>query len=187
MIIKAKADAPIVCFGFFFFRKEIPMDENYSGRHIPPNYDNGINLLGLHFKPLFLIEGIVFGVSGGVLTYLLLVKVFLVNDTWQAIGYCILIGGAFLALGITGLNGEPLTTFLINFLRFIKRRRTDYYNPKVKVASQELFTETEELPRDKFLSLIEKIKLNSEKNSNTDIYEEFDPELMEFYEEGEDN
>lgn len=162
------------------------MDEEYNVKHIPPNFENGINILGLSFKAIFLIEGIIIGILSFAGIFVLITKFFGVTDIGQAAGISLAFAAVLAFFGIRGLNDEPISTFLYNLLLFAKKRRTAYYNPRVKkeaVSFQEerenMDPASEAIPRERILALVNDLK---EKHTDKVYIDDsfFNPEFMEF-------
>ena len=144
------------------------MDEEYRTRQIPPNFENGINVLGVSFKPIFLIEGGVLGILGLVIFFFLFKEGLGMEDTGQIIGYSLIFAAAGAFIGIKGINDEPLTTFIVNLKFFSSHRRTAFYNPRIKrearpykVAVMEnkgSLAKEDMIPRDRIIALASDIK-----------------------------
>lgn len=162
------------------------MDEEYNVKHIPPNFENGINFLGLSFKPIYLIEGAVCGILAFLGFFFLFRKFFGMSDIGQTAGISLVFAGILTFLGIRGVNDEPISTCLYNLITFVKNKRTAFYNPRVKkeaVSFEEERVNTdpaaEAIPRERILALINNLK---EKHSDKVYVDEsfFNPDLMQF-------
>lgn len=90
----------------------------------------------------------------------------------------ILAGPVFLGF-VTGVNGDSVLEFLVNFLKYQKKKRVSKYNPRVKLEATPgyLTKEQAELPRDKIARLLGDAKVSEEEVSK-DIY---DPIYQEFF------
>ena len=161
------------------------MDENYKTIYIPQNFENGINVFGMNFRTRFIVEGIVVGALTTISAFLLFKNSFGIGNFGQLIGYSIAIGGVFTFLGIKGINDEPLSSFLANMLSFAKKKRTTYYNPRVKKEAVSYTDERsskggqeEAIPRERILAIIDGLKEKyPAASSDADM---FDPSLMQF-------
>ena len=139
---------------------KVENNETLKVRHIPPNYGGGINILGMHFEIVFLVEGILLGLF---LFFLLFVPMVRWNlcEIPRAIGISGAFCGVGFVLGVKGINDEPVTTFLAGVLHFLKRRRRAYYNPRVKMEAKpprlkKSLEDKDLLPREKLVLLFEK-------------------------------
>lgn len=165
------------------------MDEQYKERFIPPNFENGVNIFGLNFKAVFLIEGGVLGVISFFLFFFAIKDLFGITDFGQTAGISIAFASVIAFFGIKGINDEPLTTFLFNLMLFAKGRRTAFYNPRVKEEAvsytkerEELDPSAEAIPRERILALIDEMK---EKRQGKAFIDEstFNPVSMQFEED----
>lgn len=164
------------------------MDEEYKVRFIPPNFENGINILGLNFSAVFLIEGGILGIAAFLGAFLLLRNGFGITDIGRGIGYSLALGGIVAFVGVRGLNDEPISTFTINLIKFAKNKRTTYYNPRVKEEAVSYADEqaqkdpsAEVIPRERILALIDEIK---DKHPGAYVDESvFNPDIMQFAED----
>lgn len=162
------------------------MDENYRERFIPPNFENGINILGLSFQAIYLIEGGLLGIAAFLGFFFLFKNAFQMSDFGQIVGFSLVFAAILAFLGIRGINDEPLSTFLVNLIQFAKNKRTAYYNPRVKKEAvsyteerESSDTAQEAIPRERILALIEDIK---EKHPGKTFVDDsiFNPDSMQF-------
>ena len=165
-------------------------NEEYKIRVIPDNFGNGVNILGMHFKALFLIEGVVLAVIMLVLS-LIVLKALGMDDLGEMLGLCLVFSGIALFVGIRGINDEPITTFIKNFSDFNKKKRTAYYNPRVKLEAKSIKMENQDkqnkdaIPREKILAFFNKYKetLDKKQQEKAKAFEEknsFDKDNMYF-------
>lgn len=165
-------------------------NEEYKIRIIPDNFGNGVNILGMHFKALFLIEGIVLAVIMLIVS-LIVLRALGMNDIGEMLGICLVFSGIALFVGIKGINDEPITTFLKNFSDFNKKKRTAYYNPRVKLEAKSVKMEKQDkenkdaIPREKILAFFNKYKetLDKKQQEKVKAFEEknsFDANNMFF-------
>lgn len=104
---------------------------NYEKYNIPQNFQNGMNLLGYHFDTRNFFEGIGIGTILGIIVLLILMPMPI--DIGTKIG--IILGFVILGIliGCKGINDEPVTAFVNNYLTFKKRRRTAIFNNDIKL------------------------------------------------------
>lgn len=161
-------------------RDEERLVENY----IPDNYDSGISLLGFNFKVRFLIEGVILAAVLGLIGYVAMSYMNIEYGNKLGITIVFLLFG--LIFGIRGINDETITQYLSCFFNFRKRRRTAYYNPRVKTEAVPFYKQNnKELPIDKILAFYNKYKTIIDKNSqqkslNAQSQKKFDENLMYF-------
>lgn len=105
-------------------------EANPDVKYIPKNYEIGVNLLGFNFKLRFLIEGTIAALIIFIIVFVIL-NYFNIEFATK-IGYSIAFALIGLLLGIRGINDEPLTEFIGHYFKYIKRKRTAFYNPRVK-------------------------------------------------------
>ena len=136
------------------------MDEDYKVRQIPDNFGSGINVAGMHFGVIFLIEGIVFAVLLFFISFAVL-SLMGMNDIGQMLGICLVFAAIALFIGVKGINDEPITTFAKNLSYFNKNRRTAYYNPRIKLEAKSVRMQEKsdaEIPREKIMAALNKYK-----------------------------
>lgn len=137
--------------------------EQYQIRRIPENFGNGVDIAGLHFQTRFLIEGVLLAVITLVVSFTTL-KFIGLTDIKQLIGICLVFVFLALLLGIKGINDEPLTKFIANAITYRKKRRTAYYNPRIKFEAKSIVNEDKDaldknaIPREKILAIFNKYK-----------------------------
>lgn len=140
---------------------------------IPVNFvDTGRCFNGI-FKTRNLIEAVIFSFPIAYYTVNLDVEI-----NQKIVLTAILAGSVFLGF-VTGVNGDSVLEFLINFIKFQKKKRVSKYNPRVKLEATPgyLTKERTELPRDKIARLLGEAKVPEEEVSK-DIY---DPIYQEFF------
>lgn len=162
-------------------------DEQYMECYIPQNYKGVISILQLAVKQRNLIEGAVIGV---IIAFCVFqgFRIYNYGITGTGIGFTIVGFIAGLIIGVIGINGEPVSQFIIHLFRFLRKRRTVYYNPRVKVEIKPSYIISEEsqetvLPRDKIIAGMKKVreKFNSINSSEKTIQtDEFNAEYFEF-------
>ena len=99
--------------------------------YLPSNYKKGISILGQVYPVPNVIQAVLM-----VGIHSLLFHFFHFGWEWQinAIVY-LLILIVFGSLGLYGIDGEDFISFLKRWLRFHRRRRTAYYNPRIKMEA----------------------------------------------------
>ena len=133
-------------------------DEQYVTRHIPENFESGINAFGMSFRARFIVEGGLLGLLFGGISYFYLVSVN-AFDIGTRIGISIALDALFMILGLKGINDEPISEFLMHLVAFSKGKNTAYYNPRIKTEAKPLAVDDmSELPKEKLLSLAVKVK-----------------------------
>jgi len=140
-------------------------------RYIPENYEIGINVGGMHFRTRNFIEGLVLAVVFGGLSYCFFNKMSFI-EYGTRIGLIISFAVMGLVLGIIGINDEPISVFFLNWIRFLKNKRSAFYNPHTKTRDKNkvkpyLFTykeEKESISSEKISSFYRKFKSSIEKN-----------------------
>ena len=152
-------------------------DEEYKARPIPTNYENGVNIGGLNFQGIYLIEGIVLFVIFAAIPFFILWNLG-ITDVGSILGICMVFGGIASFAGFKGINDEPITTFLFHMFKFFKNRRIAYYNPRIKLEAIPYLDEKNDvskmIPRERILAAFEKIKENYNKRQQERIKKEND-------------
>lgn len=59
------------------------------------------------------------------------------------ISVMLLYGTIFLTFGTIGINNDPISIFIVSFIRFLKRKDVMLYNPKVKLDLEDVGIELE--------------------------------------------
>lgn len=146
-------------------------NNNPTPRYIPENYSIGINVGGMHFKTRNFFEGIALAAALGGLAYWVFNKMSFI-EYGTRIGLIISFAIMGLVLGIIGINDEPISVFFLNWIRFLKDKRTAFYNPHTKTRDKNkvrpyLFTykeEKESLSTENITSFFKKFKASIEKS-----------------------
>jgi len=141
-------------------------NEDYRVRQIPDNFGNGINIGGMHFPVIFLVEGVILAIIFLLLTFGIL-KLLGMTDIGQIFGICLVFSGIALVVGIKGINDEPITVFLKNLSDFRKGRRTAFYNPRIKLEAKSVLNagenDAEIIPKEKIMAALSKYKEKAER------------------------
>ena len=121
------------------------------------------------FKTRNFVEGCV---MGGVIALLAWMGI----DAAFEVKISLVIGLAapFMMLGISGVNGDPLSTFLVHALDWLKTRGTKLYNGEARALAQSplKYMMEEEGMNDKIINAIESVKERSrEKRGNAPMVE----------------
>ena len=139
--------------------------------YIPKNFTEGGGLVLGMFNIRNLVEGVILAIPG----ILIGIKLPLgLEGSIAAIG---LLGAPFLALGIRGINGDCVSTFLAYFFKFRSQKRVIRYNPRVKLELNGQFEIIDsELPRERLMKLIS--NLNNEDAANAEAFFDSDASVV---------
>lgn len=150
----------------------------------PENTEYDLNIMNWTFDIGRLLQGLACGGVIGAILFILLQQTRLVwtyRFSLVAVGFAIGV-----MLGIKGINGDSIAGYIYNSIVFYRRKRTVYYNPRVK-SEIKFFTHSDE--KDNFVAPREKIeemyrnyiakndKKSAEENLND---EDFNTESMYF-------
>lgn len=146
-------------------------DERPISTFVPDNIQTGINVLGKAYTFSRLVEGGALAIVFGISNFLILRK--LLNDMTTIISVSLCVALVFGAFGVMGINDEALHEFIINVIKFIKRKRVTYYNPRIKDELKPITIDSSDtgnenlLPRDILLKKYDEFKMAmDEKNRN---------------------
>ena len=143
-------------------------------RPIPENYATGINVLGFNFKTRNAIEGIMLALIFAAVGALVFFQ-FDFIDIGTKIGFIISFGAIGLVLGLIGINDEPISVFVGNKLAFRRRKRTAFYNPRIKSEAIPYVFEyrdaKDRLPKEKIIAFYRKYKADIEKREQERMLE----------------
>ena len=159
-------------------------EEDYQVLPIPMNTEFDFNIGSYTFQIKNLAEGIAIGGAIGVLLYLLCRRFAIPYGTAITIILFGALGGAY--LGIKGINGETVPGYLLNIIRFHKKRRITHYNPRIKAEKRFFTEETDDddyvIPRERLEALYRKVvaKADMENAKNNLQKEELDTSYMFF-------
>lgn len=149
-------------------------DEIRETHYIPENYSTGINFAGMNFKVRNFIEGIVVSLLFSLVSILVLYQIPFM-DFGTKIGFVISFALTGLILGIVGINDEALSVFVSNKLHFDRRKRTAFYNPRIKDETvpyiYEYQSNRESLPREKIIAFYKAYKASIEKKEQEKMLE----------------
>lgn len=149
-------------------------DETRKIHYIPENYATGINVAGMNFKVRNFIEGLIVSLLSALICVLILYKIPFI-DFGTKIGFIISFALMGLLLGIIGINDEALSVFVSNKLSFDKRKRTAFYNPRVKDETipyiYEYQSNRESLPKEKIIAFYKAYKASIEKKEQERMLE----------------
>lgn len=124
-------------------------------KYIPTNQGEGQAFIGHIVKTRNLIEGILMGsIPFFFVMYWTQGYAFSTRVTLAA-----LIGCPLMFVGLNGINGDSITVFLRVWLKFNKKRRVLFYNPRVKTEAMPLIFEKskeETSAKDQVIKYIEK-------------------------------
>ena len=149
-------------------------DETRNVHYIPENYSTGINFAGMNFRVRNFIEGIILALICALLAVLILYRIPFI-DIGTKIGLVISFGLMGLVLGIVGINDEALSVFVRNKLDFDRRKRTAFYNPRIKEESipyiYEYQNSRDSLPGEKIIAFYRAYKSALEKKEQERMLE----------------
>ncbi len=149
-------------------------DEIRQQHYIPENYSTGINLIGMNFKFRNVIEGGILAVFFGIIGFIIFSQMTFL-DVGTRIGLVVSVAAIGLVLGVVGLNDEPLSVYVANWIKWRKNRRSAFYNPHIKGESipyiYEYQSEMESLPRERIMAFYRKYKSDLEKKEREKMLE----------------
>ena len=149
-------------------------DEVRETHYIPENYSTGINFAGMNFKVRNFIEGIIMALICGLISVFVLYQITFL-DFGTKTGLVISFALMGLILGIVGINDEALSVFVSNKLSFDKKKRTAFYNPRVKDETipyiYEYQSNRESLPKEKIVAFYKAYKASIEKKEQERMLE----------------
>lgn len=155
-------------------------DENFKSYPIPYNFIDESKMLGGMVKTRNFVEGCVCAIIASI--PILVVPSISLN---ARIILFIILALPALVFGIIGLNGDPISNFIIYYIKFKKSRRIVSFNNKVKLHERidvDSLSETE-LPRDKIIKILNNLGARREKADEQEITDAedfiFDDDLEE--------
>ena len=129
-------------------------EERLDEMPIPVNADFDFPLFGKAFTLKNAVEGLVIGAFSAAFAFLLLRSLKMSGLSLLIYTVLAFLGG-FL-LGNNGINGDTLSRYLLNVMRFRKNKKIAYYNPRVKSRKRFFTEETEDdyvIPRERLEAL----------------------------------
>ena len=159
-------------------------EDDYQVLPVPMNAEFDFNIGSYTFQIRNLIEGIFIGGTIGILLYLLCSKLHVPYGTAFTIILFGALGGGY--LGIRGINGDTVSGFLLNIIRFQKNRRITHYNPRIKKEKRFFTEDTDDddyvIPRERLEALYRKVvtRADTENAKNNLQKEELDTSYMFF-------
>lgn len=123
-------------------------------KYIPTNHGEGQAVAGYIVKTRNLIEGIL---MGGIPFFLVMYWTIGLSISTR-VTLAAVISCPLLILGINGINGDAFTVFIKTWVKFKRRRRILFYNPRVKTELLPLVLERDKeelLPREKLAKFVE--------------------------------
>ena len=152
-------------------------DEELDVIPYPVNIQYDINIKGMTFDYSRAIQALFLGTTLAILTYLTCNLIHLKNSYTLVLVFLAVCGGLY--LGIKGINGDTVFRYVYNSLIFGRKKRTVYYNPRVKSEIKFITNddnrEDNVVPRDKIDEMISKyitkvdVKSVEENLSNADL------------------
>lgn len=136
---------------------------------IPMNFIDESRFLNGIFKTRNFVEGTVLGGTVGIIFWTL------ISAPFEAkLSLVIGIAFPFFMLGLSGINGDALSTFLLNALAWVRTRGTMLYNNETRALAQAPLATMmeEEGMNDKILDILDSFKARSQrKRANTLLVE----------------
>lgn len=125
---------------------------------VPINSDYDVNVAGYTFETKRAVEGVILAILFGGLSFALFTLIGLkmtirltLTGAFAVVGF---------ALAVKGINGDSITDYLLNIMRFNKKKRITYYNPDIKnylkFFTSDLDAEQTMIPRERLEMLIRK-------------------------------
>ena len=152
-------------------------DEKLDVIPYPVNIQYDINIKGMTFDYSRAIQALFLAIALSVLVYFLCIFIHLKTSYTLVLLILSVCGGLY--LGIKGINGDTVFRYIYNSLMFSRKKRTVYYNPRVKSEIKFITNddgrEDNVVPRDKIDEMISKyitkvdVKSVEENLSNADL------------------
>lgn len=142
-------------------------EEKVRINYIPPNFDDDFSVGNFSFDIRYLAETAVLAVIGLLVAHLivsLLANTIFELDMSSAVITYIICLIAFGGIGMKGIAGDPVYVFLFNLIKFQKKKRIAFYNPRVKTEKKFVLIEDEQnevetnIVREKVLGMVESVK-----------------------------
>ena len=149
---------------------------------IPANYHNQFHFMNRPYEYKFVLQTGILTISATLLMWFGLIKVF---STVTALSVIIFADALIIIFSMNGIQGDTFIGFLLKVLRYKKRRRVAYYNPRVKKEADPGFTKEHELlPREKLMNLYNIYKKNfdekHQRNAEAAVSDELKHEVLFF-------
>ena len=147
--------------------------EQYDIYTIPYNFIDESTLFGGSVKTRFFIEGCLLGTIVWFIVKSTILTFFSLSFKYYSTIFLISIGGGIL-IGCLGFNGDPISRFLINFVKFRKNKRILYFNGRIKLHKRESTAEEDKIEEFVFeddLKDFKKIKIS--KDLGKDVSDNF--------------
>lgn len=135
-------------------------DEDIPVFFIPANYQNGVSVFGNSVDLPNLVQAVLFGSIPWVLVYLGLPSLGVPVSGSGAVSPCIFFSAALTFAGLHGINGATLLEYLKAVAEYSRKRRTAYYNPRIKTEAVPSLLQADGgrnlLPREKLMEFYKK-------------------------------
>ena len=106
--------------------------EANTPRYVPDNFEGSFTFMGISFKWMNVIEGVVIALIAGFLVFELTYDLLLI-ESFQIIMVCTGVAAAMgFFLGMKGINHDHVYVYLYHMFMQALRRRKMMYNPRVK-------------------------------------------------------
>lgn len=157
------------------------MDEIYRSYPIPFNFIDEGKILGGMVKTRNFIEGCVCAAIASIPVFIIP----LISFKVRLVLFIILVVPA-LVFGCIGINGDPISKFILYYIKYKKSRRVVSFNNKVKLHERidvDAALSEVELPRDKLFKILNNLGVRREKAEEQEIMDAedfmFDDDLEE--------
>lgn len=149
---------------------------------IPANYHNQFHFMSRPYEYKFVIQTAVLAVLA---TFLMWFGLIGIMNTVTTLSVIIFVDALIIMFSMNGIQGDTFIGFLTKVIRYRKRRRVAYYNPRVKKeADPSLNMEHELLPREKLMNLYEAYKKTfdekHQKSAEAAVSDELDQDTLFF-------
>lgn len=159
-------------------------EESLDELPVPINTSFDFNIGPFSFELKRLIEGII--VAGLLCGGLYLITTYLISIPWNYLitAYLFALAAGVYA-GVSGINGDSITGYILNMIKFQRKKRVTHYSPRVK-SEKRYFTEdvTDDdyvIPRERLEALYHKYVDRNETEIDSIFREEvFDTSTMFF-------
>ena len=159
-------------------------EENIQQMPVPINTEFDFNFGNYSFDIRRMSEAIIIGGILGFIGFVIVTKFNPSVGTGFTIVVMLAAAGGF--LGLKGINGDNVSTYLLNIVRFMRNRRICHYNPRVRSEARYFTEDTSEedyvIPRERLEAMYRKYVAKSDASSaRNNLQEEiFDNETMFF-------
>lgn len=125
--------------------------------HIPQNFATDGSFLGYELKPLNVIQAVGFGLIPFFITYGVITRYIKFSNQLSVFSITALFAACLAYIGFAGVDHVTPLEYLMWLIKFKKRERKTYFNPRVKKEMVSLLVEQSEanqtLPREKVMKM----------------------------------